>query len=314
MDFQGHRSALILTFDHEMATNFPYRNSVWDHRKGEIDAETQAYVVQQNAIADQLGVRLTYFLVAGALERPDIAYLRAAVTAGHEIGNHTYSHVNVTATERADLRGVYGTKPWLAGGRSPRAVIADEIRGANELIDRQLGVRPVGFRTPYGFSDGLDQQAWLREILVGEGFLYASSRYYGWDLWDERFATTGVDDARLLADLRAGQPYCHPDGLWELPLATPSDCHVFRPWRWPADRWVALVRRLVDLSYEHGLMLDLCCHPSILAACDPDHLTVTAAVEQARRKADGVWITTLGDFAAAQQAAAPRATLSRSVA
>lgn len=303
MDFQGHRSALILTFDHEMATNFPYRNSVWDHRKGEIDPETEAYVVRQNEIAAQLGVRLTYFLVASALEQPTTAYLQEAVAAGHEIGNHTYSHVNVTAADRADLRGAYGLKPWLAGGRSPRAVIADEIRAANALIVQRLGVRPVGFRTPYGFTDGLDQQEWLREILRSEGFLYASSRYYGWDLWDERVADSGIDDARLLADLRAGQPYRHPDGLWELPLATPTDCHVFRPWRWPVERWVALVRRLVDLSYEHGLMLDLCCHPSILAACDPDHFTVTAAVEQARSKSDGVWITTLSDFAAAQQAA-----------
>ena len=303
MHYNGHRSAMVLTFDHEMCTNFPYRNSIWDHRKGEIDAETRAYTLQQNAIAARHSVKLTYFLVAAALEDADIAHLQQMVRDGHEIGNHTYSHVNVTATSVDDLRGIYASQPARIGEREPRTVIVDEIRAADALIVSKLGVKPSGFRTPYGFTDGLDQQLWLRSALLEQGFTYASSRYYGWDLWDERLADAGIEDARLLADLRAAQPYVHADGLWEFPIATPTDCHVFRPWRWSVARWVELVKRLIDLSYEHGLLLDLCCHPSILAACDPDHATITTAIEHARSKPDGIWITTLGEVAAAQATA-----------
>jgi peptidoglycan/xylan/chitin deacetylase (PgdA/CDA1 family) len=300
MHYNGHRSAMVLTFDHEMCTNFPYRNSVWDHRKGQIDEETRAYTIGQNAIAEQYQVNLTYFLVASTLEDTDISYLQQMARAGHEIGNHTYSHVNVTATDVDDLQGIYARQPQLVGQRNPRTVICDELRVANELIKQKLGVKPIGFRTPYGFSDGLDRQLWLRTALREQGFLYASSRYNGWDLWDERLADASVEDTRLLADLLAAQPYTHSDGLWEYPIATPTDCHVFRPWRWPLHRWIELVKRLIDLSYEHGYLLDLCCHPSILAACDPEHATLATAIEHARSKTDGVWITTMGDLSRAQ--------------
>jgi hypothetical protein len=297
IDYHGRRSCLALTFDHEMSTNFPYRSSIWDHRKGEIDLETRHYVVRQNAFAGELGVKLTYFLVASALEANDTSYLQEAVAAGHEIGNHTYSHVNVTATEIGDLRGAYAARPWLVGARDVATVIRDEIAGAHQLIESMLGVRPQGFRTPYGFTDGLAQQPWLRQMLRDDGFGYVSTRYFGWDIWDERLAQSGIDDARLLADLRQAQPYRYADGLLELPIVTPTDCHVFRPWRWPVERWIAIVKRLIDLAYEHGLMVNLCCHPSILAACDPEFLTIRIAVEHARSKADGVWIATLSEVA-----------------
>lgn len=300
MNFNGHQSALVLTFDHEMCTNFPYRNSIWDHRKGEIDAETRAYTQQQSTLAAQRQAPLTYFLVASALEDAEIGHLEQLAADGHEMGNHTYSHVNVTATDIADLRGIYAKQPHLIGQRDARTVICDEIRQANQLIASKLGVTPTGFRTPYGFSSGLDQQDWLRTALLAEGFQYASARYYGWDLWKEDLADAGMDENRLLADLIAAQPYQHTDGLWEFPMATPTDCHVFRPWRWPLDRWVNLVKRMIDLSYEHGLLLDLCCHPAILAACDPDHITLTTAIDYARSKSNGVWITTLGDLTTAQ--------------
>jgi len=297
MSYNGRRAALALTFDHEMCTNFPYRNSVWDHRKGEIDAETREYLHKQSAQAASFGAPVTYFLVASMLATGDPGYLRQVVAAGHEIGNHTYSHVDVTATGPKELRGAYASQPGLIGRRTPREVIADEIASAQELIRDTLAVAPQGFRTPYGFTHGLADQPWFRQLLKQHGFRYASSRYFGWDLWDERLAEAGLDTARLLHDLRRAQPYRYADGLIEFPIVTPSDCHAFRPWRWPIGRWVAVVKRLIDLAYEHGLVVDLCCHPAILAACDPDHQTVAVAVEHARSKPDGVWITTLSELA-----------------
>lgn len=297
MRYNGHRAALALTFDHEMCTNFPYRNSVWDHRKGGIDAETREYVLRQSTQAASYGVPVTYFLVASILEAEDTGYLHEVVSAGHEIGNHTYSHVNVAATDSKELRGLYAAQPVLIGARTPREVIADEIHAAQTLIGDKLTVVPLGFRTPYGFTHGLASETWFRQILRQHGFRYVSSQYFGWDMWDEQLAEVGVDDARLLHDLRRAQPYRYEDGLIEFPIVTPTDCHAFRPWRWPIKRWVAVVKRLIDLAYEQELVVDLCCHPAILAACDPDHHTVAAAVQHARRKSDGVWITTLSELA-----------------
>ncbi|MCX6041516.1 MAG: polysaccharide deacetylase family protein [Caldilinea sp.] len=301
MFYNRCRSVLLLTFDHEMCTNFPYRSSVWDHRKGAIDGETRQYLHVLNAQARELRVPLTYFVVASALEELDPGALAEAVHDGSEIANHTYSHVNVTATDPADLRGLYAQQPWLVGQRSAQAVIEDEIVAADQLLHRRLGCKVAGFRTPYGFTAGIRSQPWLGTLLVKLGYRYVSSRYAGWDLWHEARAEAGLDDARLLADLRASQPYQDPDGLWELPIVTPTDCHVFRPWRWPLDRWVQTVCRLVDLGYEHGLVVDLCCHPAILAACDPAAETVRAAVVRARSKADGVWITTPSAFVLGQE-------------
>jgi peptidoglycan/xylan/chitin deacetylase (PgdA/CDA1 family) len=300
--YEGCRSALLLTFDHEMCTNFPYRSSVWDACKGAIDPETRLYVRSLNTLAQELRVPLTFFVVASALDADDTGYLVETARAGHEIGNHTLSHVNVTATDTSDLRGAYAAQPWLVGRRSVHEVIVDEITAADELIRYKLGNQVLGFRTPYGFVDGLGEQPWLRAALQGLGYRYASSRYAGWDLWREELAEVGIDSGRLLTDLQASQPYRYADGLWELPIATPTDCHVFRPWKWPLSRWINVVERLVDLSYEHGLVVDLCCHPAILAACDPQADTLSAAVEHARSKADGVWITTPAQLVQAQDA------------
>jgi peptidoglycan/xylan/chitin deacetylase (PgdA/CDA1 family) len=71
----------------------------------------------------------TFFLCGANVERlPGIA--RAAAAAGHEIGNHSYSH------------------PYLFL-RSPRAV-GEELCRAQETIEKHTGVRPVWFRAPFG--------------------------------------------------------------------------------------------------------------------------------------------------------------------
>lgn len=304
MKYNGNRSALALTFDHEMSTNFPYRRSVWDQRKGDIDAETRAYVAEEFAIAAEYDVRFTYFLVASALENEDnVSQLRQASDAGHEIGNHTYTHVNVTADQTSELRGIYAFRPWLVGERDTRAVIRDEIAAADELIQQKLDVSSKGFRTPYGFPEGLRTQEWLTQYLLEHDFIYTSSYYFGWDLWDEELGDIGLGETRLLEDLRRAQPFCDEMGLWEIPFSTPTDCHVFRPWRWPVSRWVDTVMKLIDLCYEHELALVLCCHPSILAACDPEHRTTHTAISHAQSKTDGVWITTLSELVLWEQQA-----------
>lgn len=75
------------------------------------------------------GVSATFFQCGANSDRlPDIA--RAAAEAGHEIGNHSYSH------------------PLLCF-RSPR-FMRDELARSQDAIERRSGRRPAWFRPPFG--------------------------------------------------------------------------------------------------------------------------------------------------------------------
>lgn len=95
---------------------------------------------------------ITFFVVGqdAALEKNSAA-LQAIAAAGHEIGNHSFSH-----------------EPWLS--LYTRDEVEREIVAAEEQLTRITGQRPVGFRGP-GFS--LSQAA--LEVLTDRGYLYDAS-------------------------------------------------------------------------------------------------------------------------------------------
>jgi peptidoglycan/xylan/chitin deacetylase (PgdA/CDA1 family) len=79
---------------------------------------------------DELGIRITYFIVGQDAALPINREALALVTArGHEVGNHSFKH-----------------EPWLH--RYSRAEIRDELARAEGAIGEACGVRPVGFRGP----------------------------------------------------------------------------------------------------------------------------------------------------------------------
>lgn len=103
---------------------------------------------------DRTGVRGTFFVVAQDLAHPDaLAVFREAVAAGHEIGNHAFSHPY-------DL------------SRLPRAAMLEEVRGAKERLQDAGGVEVVGFRAPgYVLSET------LLDVVAESGHVYDSSRF-----------------------------------------------------------------------------------------------------------------------------------------
>lgn len=102
-------------------------------------ADTDALPVLLGVL-DRADARATLFSIGRLVEANPGPY-REALAAGHEVGNHTWSHPD---------------NPVLNPDREfwdlTVEEMADEIGRAQDAFERHLGVRPVGFRTPH-FKD-----------------------------------------------------------------------------------------------------------------------------------------------------------------
>jgi peptidoglycan-N-acetylglucosamine deacetylase len=100
----------------------------------------------------QLNLTVTFFVVGqdAALEQ-NYAPIRSIGLAGHEVSNHSFHH-----------------EPWLHLLKDTE--IEEELRRAEQHIERVTGQRPVGFRGPgYSLSPSV-----LR-VLARRGYLYDAS-------------------------------------------------------------------------------------------------------------------------------------------
>lgn len=127
-------------------------------------------------------VRATFFQCGGNAERlPEIA--RAVSAAGHEIGNHTYSH----------------SRLWF---RSP-GFIAGEVARAQHTLTRLHGRAPRLFRAPYGVRwPGLARAQRDQGL---EGVMWTALGR-DWKL------PAGAVSTRLIRAARAGAILCLHDG------------------------------------------------------------------------------------------------------
>jgi peptidoglycan-N-acetylglucosamine deacetylase len=132
------------------------------------------------------GARATFFVVGYHVdERPEI--VRRAVDEGHELGNHTYDHVDA-AHERDD------------------DVLRDQIARTSAAIDRAAGTPPRLMRPPYG-KDVARVARLAGELGLGPTVLWSAQ---GWD-WD----TTPAEEieALVLRDCHAGGIVVLHDGV-----------------------------------------------------------------------------------------------------
>jgi len=157
-------------------------------------------------------LRITFFVVGqdAALEK-NHSSLRMIAAAGHEIGNHSFSH-----------------EPWFHLYERKR--VESEICLAEEDIYKVTGYRPIGYRGP-GFS--LSESAlW---VLKSRGYLYDASTfptfvgplarlYY---MSHSRLSGRALDERnRLFGSLSDGTrplrlyQWCDHDGLVEIPVTT----------------------------------------------------------------------------------------------
>ncbi|MBT8495188.1 MAG: polysaccharide deacetylase family protein [Deltaproteobacteria bacterium] len=106
---------------------------------------------------EERGIRATFFVVGRDLDlslgpqaRAARSVLGECLAAGHELGNHSYSHPYEMA-------------------RLTRSEVAEEIARAHELLS-ELGADVVGFRAP-----GYDLSPTMLQVLDDSGYLYDSS-------------------------------------------------------------------------------------------------------------------------------------------
>jgi len=133
-------------------------------------------------VLSRYSIPATFFQVGANVDRlPEIA--RAVHDAGHEIGNHSYSH------------------PLLCF-RSP-GFMADDLGRAQEAIRRHTGALPVWFRAPFGvrwFGLGPVQRS------LGMGGVMWTVIGYDWSLGAEEVVE------RILRRVSNGAILCLHDG------------------------------------------------------------------------------------------------------
>ncbi len=104
------------------------------------------------ALLDRFGLKATFFALGRVCER--FPYLLPMVASqGHEVGTHGYSHELLHRTTPADFR--------------------QDLRRSVEIIEAQIGHRPIGFRAP-AFSINRVCK-WSGPIMAEMGIKYSSS-------------------------------------------------------------------------------------------------------------------------------------------
>lgn len=186
----------------------------------------------------EFDVKATFFVLGSVAEQePSLVPMIAA--AGHEIASHGYSHRLVTELGPGPFR--------------------DEVRRTGEILERQAGKLPVGFRAPQ-WSISTSATPWAPAILREEGYLYDSScnplpfvgEPKGW-----RFPFTVKTPAGSLLEV---PPMVTPSILGNLPTGGGWGFRFFP---------LAIVAGTVEKLNAAGFPAVIYLHPREMEACGP---------------------------------------------
>jgi len=294
----GSKARVAITFDLEMARNFPnWEDTHWDYEKGNLDAAAKDVSVRAGDLVGQYGGRLHYFCVGSALEQEDVGWLEQLVAAGHPVGNHTYDHVNLLASQPRDIQFRFQRAPWLISGQKTFDVIQRNIQLAKDAIQERLGVANRGFRTPGGFHDGLNGREDLQQMLLDLGFTWVSSKYPSHQYTQPKVQPTEEIYDSIVAAQRDAQPFVYPTGLIEIPMSPISDIGGFRTGRWELEWFLEAIRRALTWVIEQGAVFDFLAHPSCLGVVDPELKTLQMICELVRQAGDKAELVDLDQIA-----------------
>ncbi|HEV3136700.1 MAG TPA: polysaccharide deacetylase family protein, partial [Pirellulales bacterium] len=279
----GAKAQIAITLDLEMSRNFPvWEEMRWDYEKGNLNEETKRYTVEACRRVKAEGGVLHCFAVGRVLEQPNVDWLKEIVQAGHPLGNHTYDHVNVTATRLEDIQFRFNRSPWLIEGKQPADVIRENIRLASVALKTRIGINAAGFRTPGGFQKGLLDRPDIQQMLLDLGFTWVSSLYPPHAAGEVgKEPTEEVFDSIVAAQANA-QPFVYSSGLVEVPMSPISDVGAFRNGRWKLASFIEAVRRGVQWAIDNGAAYDFLSHPSCLYVTDPEFRTIDMICDMVR--------------------------------
>lgn len=286
-----------------MSRNFPdWEDTEWDYQKGNLDDATKQYTLDVCRRVKAKGGVVHNFVVGRVFEQENIDWLKEIVRGGHAVGNHTYDHVNVTATTPERIQHRFRRAPWLLNDSNPAAFIAQNIRFCTEAMKERLGIEPNGFRTPGGFRGGLTKHPAVQQTLLDQGFSWASAAYAGNFMTprDER-PTRKVFDS-IVAAQAASQPFRYPSGLIEIPMSPISDIGAFRGGRWPLKDFIKAIREALLWAIENRTVFDFLAHPSCLGVVDPGLETIDMICETVNAAKGEAELVDLGRIAAGIEA------------
>ncbi len=150
------------------------RNDVWqDPALVERSRQQLETIAELSALFQPYGGKFTSFVLGRWLDYAVEAFGQQTV-ASHlrqsnvEIGSHSYEHQAYVATGDPIRDGI---APPL-----DKTGVFSEVRKANETIERHLGVRPIGLRTPMGNLRSFSQEEVpILKALQANGIEYVSS-------------------------------------------------------------------------------------------------------------------------------------------
>ena len=292
-------SALIaMTLDLEMSANFPTRETThWNFEKGNLNDESKRYSVEAARRVKAAGGRIHFFAVGQVFEHPSVEWLEEIVREGHPVGNHTYDHINVTATTTKDLQFRFQRSPWLLRDQTVPDAIRENIQLCKRAMKSRLGVEPIGFRTPGGFANGLREHPAVRSMLMELGYDWISSLYPPHPNSEPmQEPSAAVLDGIVAAQIKA-QPFIYPDGLIEIPMNPISDIGAFRNGRWQLDWFLKAIQQAVEWAIDRRAVFDFLAHPSCLYVVDPEFKSIELICDLVRKAGKRATIADLSTIA-----------------
>lgn len=295
---ESDKGLVAITLDLEMSANFPTRETThWNFEKGNLNDETKRYSIEAARRVKAAGGLIHFFAVGRVFEHASVDWIDEIAKAGHPIGNHTYDHINVTATNVKDLQFRFQRSPWLLRGQSIADAIRENILLTNKAMQARLGIDPVGFRTPGGFANGLREHPAVRAMLMELGFDWVSSLYPPHPNTESMQEPTAAILDGIVAVQAHAQPFAYPDGLIEIPMSPISDIGAFRTGQWQLDWFLRAIRQSVEWAIEHRAVFDFLAHPSCLYVVDPEFKSIDLICELVRKAGDRATIVDLKTIA-----------------
>jgi Polysaccharide deacetylase len=292
-----NKARITITFDLEMSRKYPTRDNIeWDFQKGNLNEPTKKYALDAARLAADRGGLIHFFCVGRVLEQANINWLKEIAAMGHPIGNHTYDHVNVWATEPEQTQFRFQRSPWLVRGKTAQEVIRENIRITTLAMKQRLGIDANGFRTPGGSRAALVGREDIQQLLLDEGFTWVSSKYPA-----HKSSKPGEEPSEeifhsIVNAQQQAQPFVYPTGLIEIPMSPISDVGAFRSSRWKLDHFLKSIRGCVEWAIDNSGVFDFLCHPSIMYVEDPNFEAVKLIcdlVKQADDRAELVGLDTI---------------------